>query len=151
MPAVKRFAVDFLTRKDPARWLTILGPSGIGKTLIMGQLYRFLKKRRARGHVYTTRHVQAGIDLADYEAPADYGKMGLIYLEDFAADTNPVIYDRSVELLRYRPFRWTLIDCNLSLEELGQRCPRVASRVLRDGSEVVEIPLSVPDYNLRPS
>lgn len=168
MPAVKRFATDVLWhRRQPdvlPYWLTILGPSGIGKTLILQQLYRTLANNTERWPILTDptngsereaqcAHVTAGQDLEDHRAPREYGRYELIYLEDYGATSGKgagaVTLDRSTELLLYRPKRWTIIDANMSFAELGGIAPRVASRLLRDGSILLEIPKDVPDYNLR--
>lgn len=168
MPAVKRFATDVLWhRRQPdvtPYWLTILGPSGVGKTLILEQLYDALANNTERWPIQTDSngserearcaHVVPGIDLDDHKAPKDFGNYELIYLEDFGAVTakgsGAVTLDRSTELLLYRPKTWTILDANLTFEEFGAIAPRVASRLLRDGSTLIELPAEIPDYNLRP-
>lgn len=163
LPAVRRFASDVLLHRElqvTPYWLTLLGPSGVGKTLILEELFYFLE---GRDHTWPIRtgpngssrtprcaHIVPGQDLTDWGAAAEYGRYDLIYLEDLGATGGPVM-QRAIELLQYRARKWTLIDANMSLEEMGRpdKCPRVASRLLRDGSVMIEIPMDVPDYNLR--
>ncbi len=167
LPAVKRFATDVLWhRRQPEvtpYWLTILGPSGVGKTLVLRQLYQTLADHDERWPIQTRSdgserspncaHVQPGLDLEHHRRPAEYGRFDLIYLEDYGATSGKgagaVTFDRATELLLYRPFRWTLIDANMSFAELGALAPRVASRLVRDGSILIEIPPDCPDFNLR--
>lgn len=166
LPAVKRFASDVLLHKElrvTPYWLTLLGPSGVGKTLILEQLYYFLEGRDYSWPIPTPKfegdtssrtprcaHIVPGQDLTDWHAASEYGRYDLIYLEDLGATGGPVM-QRAIELLQYRARKWTIIDANMSLEEMGRpdKCPRVASRLLRDGSQLIEIPMDVPDYNLR--
>lgn len=167
LPAVQRFASDVLRhRRQPdvmPYWLTLLGPSGIGKTLILQQLYRFLANRtelwpiqtRSDGSEREARcaHIVPGEDLDDHRAPSDFGRYDLIYLEDYGATSGKgsgaVTLDRSTELLMCRPGRWTIIDANLGFAEFGEIAPRLASRLVRDGSILLELPKAIPDYNLR--
>lgn len=168
LPAVKRFATDVLWhRRQPdvtPYWLTILGPSGIGKTLILEQLYRALANNTERWPIQTDHtngserearcaHVIPGQDLEDFSAPREYGRYDLIYLEDYGATSGKgagaVTFDRSTELLLYRPKMWTIIDANLDFAEMGTLAPRLASRLLRDGSLLIELPKEIKDFNLR--
>lgn len=167
LPAVKRFATDVLWhRRQPdvmPYWLTILGPSGIGKTLILKQLYRALANNVERWPIQTgddgsergaeCAHVVPGRDLTDFRAPKEYAEFELIYLEDYGATSGKgagaVTFDRSTELLLYRPQMWTILDANMDFAELGALAPRVASRLLRDGSILIELPKAIPDYNLK--
>lgn len=166
MPAVKRFCSDVIAGDVAPYWLTILGPSGVGKTLAQRQAFRMLSRNE---HLWPIRvgdhgserfaqcaHIQPGRDLSDYRAPKDYGDYDLLYVEDIGAGSDmakgsgSVTASRVIELLQYRPFRWTLICANMDMEEIEKRLdPRVASRLIRDGSVVIEIPKTVPDYNMR--
>lgn len=166
LPAVHRFCSDVIQGDVAPYWLTILGPSGVGKTLALRQAYRMLSRNDhlwpiAVGDQGSERfaqcaHIQPGKDLCDYRAPKDYGEYDLLYVEDIGAGADmtkgsgSVTASRVVELLQYRPFRWTLICANMDMEMIEQKLdPRVASRLIRDGSVVIEIPKNVPDYNLR--
>jgi hypothetical protein len=166
LPAVQHFASDVLLhrkRRITPYWLTILGPSGIGKTLILSQLYRLLANNVERWPIQTDSdgsdrfaecaHVVPGRDLDTFTAAKEYGDFDLIYLEDFGATSGKgsgaVTLDRSIELMLYRPKRWTLLDANMSFAEIGELAPRLASRLLRDGSKPIELPQDIPDFNLR--
>lgn len=168
MPAVLRFASDVLVkRRRPVTpyWLTVLGPSGVGKTLLLAQLFRKLANNTERWPIRTRddgsersadcAHVIPGQDLNDHKAPSYFGRFDLLYIEDAGAMGNrgagAVINDRTTELLLYRPRKWTLIDSNLTLDEFaGNLDPRIVSRLKRDGSILIELSPEIPDYNFRP-
>src|SRR5690348_12865689 len=44
LPAVKRFVSDVIAGDVEPYWLTILGPSGVGKTLLLKQCFRMLDR-----------------------------------------------------------------------------------------------------------
>ncbi len=170
MPAVQRFCSDVIAGDVRPYWLTILGPSGVGKTLALRQAFRMLSRndhlwpRRTFNkdgslkseHACTHAHIVPGQDLDDWKAAKDYGDYDLLYVEDIGAGlgidkgAGAVTSSRIAELMQYRPFKWTLLDANLSLQMVSTKLdPRIASRLLRDGSVLIELPKSVPDYNLR--
>lgn len=167
LPAVMRFASDVMRHRVHSitpYWLTFLGPSGIGKTFLLEQLFKCLADNIERWPILTgsdgsergarCAHIKPAADLDDFEAPADFGRYDLIYAEDVGAMGNKgsgaVITDRTVELLLHRPRRWTLIDANLTLEEMAATLDaRVVSRLKRDGSVLIELPNEIPDYNFR--
>lgn len=137
-------------------WLTILGPSGVGKTLALRQAFNYLSNRDGLWNGGDCAHVVPGIDLCDWRAPKDYGAFDLIYVEDIGAGAyqdkgaGAVVTSRVAELLQYRPMKWTLLDANLSLGQVETRLdPRIASRLKRDGSILIQLPDDVPDYNDR--
>jgi hypothetical protein len=161
MPAVHRFCSDVLDDEEP-RWLTILGPSGIGKTFALRQAFRMLSRNEHLWEVKTrtgTRlpqcaHIIPGEDLTDYRAPRDYGRYDLLYVEDIGAGANvrqgsgSVTISRVAELLQYRTGKWTLLCANLNRTEISQHLdPRIASRLKRDGSVLLDLPKEVPDFS----
>ncbi len=163
VPALKRFASDVIADETPY-WLTILGPSGVGKTFALKQAYSFLRRNEHLWEVGTQTgsrlpqcaHIIPGEDLNDWQAPKDYGKYDLIYVEDIGAGAGTekgagaVTTARVAELLQYRTGRWTLLCANKSMAQVAKDLdPRIASRLLRDGSVLIELPKDVPDYNLR--
>lgn len=173
LPAVERFCSDvFNYQKQPEvlpYWLTILGPSGVGKTLILRQAFRLLARNGFLWETQTSTgtrlpqcaHLKPMEDLRDWEAPGAYADYELLYIEDIGAGASvdatgrakgaaAVTASRVNELLMSRVGKWTLLDANLTLSEISaQLDPRIASRLKRDGSLLLEIPSTVPDYNFR--
>lgn len=173
LPAVERFCSDVFNyanqREVLPYWLTVLGPSGVGKTLILRQAFRLLARN---GFLWETQtatgtrlpqcaHLKPMEDLRDWEAPGAYADYELLYVEDIGAGASvdatgrakgaaAVTASRVNELLMSRVGKWTLLDANLTLSEIStQLDARIASRLKRDGSLLLEIPSTVRDYNFR--
>lgn len=166
MPAVRRFVSDVLNHAAQPEvepyWLTILGPSGVGKTLALKQAFKMLARNEHLWEIPTATgsrmpqcaHIIPGEDLTDWRAAKDYGSYDLIYVEDIGAGAGidrgagAVTTSRIAELLQYRTGRWTLLDANMSRRTIEEKIdPRIASRLKRDGSILLQIPDAVPDFN----
>ncbi len=165
MPAVHRFVSDVLQHAQQPEfepyWLTILGPSGIGKTLALKQAFKMLSRNEHLWEIETATgsrmpqcaHIVPGEDLTDWRAPKDYGAYDLIYVEDIGSGggvdkgAGAVTASRVTELLQYRTGRWTMLDGNMTRGAVAERLDsRVASRLKRDGSILLELPDEVPDF-----
>jgi hypothetical protein len=171
LPAVKNFCMDVLSKESGTRgrWLTILGPSGIGKTLILQQAFQFLRmhwmtdvKTRwpdgtKSGRTREFAHVIPSVHLDHFKAASEYAKFDLIYVEDIGAGeglgdkgAGKVTRNRLAELMQLRTGKFTLADANLTLGEVAtQLDPRIASRLKRDGSILIELSPEIPDYNFQ--
>lgn len=161
LPAVRDFCSAVLNREQPRRWLSLLGPSGVGKTHILKQALAFLEEP-GRWRVKTTTgfrspqvaHIIPAKDLTDYKAANDYARYDLIYIEDIGAGAanadkgaGAVTRSRIMELLQLRSGKWTMLDANLMRRDIASQLDgRIASRLKRDGSWMVEIPQEVPDF-----
>ena len=171
LTAAACFASDVLERGEP-HWLSILGPSGVGKTHVLRQTFNLLRKAAservwrvwtAEGRsepgwgTPTTAHIIPNADLDDYQAPRDFAKLDLVYIEDIGAGSSQtdkgaarVVRDRIMELLQLRSRKWTLLDANLYRRDLEQHFDgRIASRLTRDGSVMIEVPETTPDHHNR--
>lgn len=160
---MKAFATEVLSRGRP-RWLSLLGPPGVGKTHILSQLVEMLERYRQHWKVRTPdgwrgvqiAHIIPAEDLEDYKAPKAFAKYDLIYIEDIgsgadsAAGSGKVLRNRVLELLQLRTKKWTLADSNLSTEEIADQFDaRIASRLRRDGSLAIKLNDKIPDYQDR--
>lgn len=158
LPAVQAFCSAALRREPPARWLSFLGPSGVGKTHLLRQAFRFLEARMRIKTVTGWRaaqcaHIIPAEDLTDWQAPRDYAGYDVIYVEDIASGgdatkgSGGVLRSRIAELLQLRSRRWTMLDGNLSRSQVAACFDgRIASRLKRDGSWLVEIGGDCPDF-----
>lgn len=159
------FAADVLAGR-PKRWLSLLGPSGIGKTLTNTDLLRFLERHWTRivtrrhedgstsGRTPQMAHIVPARDLDTYTAARDYAAFDLVYVEDIGSGqfsdkgAGAVIKSRLAELLQLRTGKWTLLDANMHRSEVStQLDSRIASRLRRDGSVCLEISDEVADFN----
>jgi len=164
LPAVQSFCSAVIQREQPRRWLSLLGPSGVGKTHVLKQVLACLQSAAARGHwkIPTptghrspqVAHLIPAVDLQDFRAPRDYARYDVIYIEDIGSGAaldhrgaGAVTRSRIAELLQLRSGKWTLLDANLYRREIGEQLDgRIASRLKRDGSWMVEVPMEVPDF-----
>ena len=163
LPAVQAFCSAVIERETPRRWLSLLGPSGVGKTHILKQALICLQSANARGlwKIPTPTghrgpqiaHLIPAVDLGDFRAARDYARHDVIYIEDIGSGATldkgagAVMRSRIAELLQLRSNRWTIMDANLYRAEIESRIDgRIASRLKRDGSWMIEIPDEVPDF-----
>jgi DNA replication protein DnaC len=163
LPAVQAFCSAILRAQTPRRWLSLLGPSGIGKTFILRQALACLRRAHETGHwslpTPTGRrgpqmaHLIPAEDLQDWAAPRAYARHDVLYIEDIGsgADTDAgagrVLRNRILELLQLRSGRWTFLCANQHRAQLAESLDhRTASRLQRDGSVCLELPAEVPDF-----
>lgn len=168
--------VDDIARDREPRWLSLLGTSGAGKTMLAKLISKLFRKsfhgrtnwpatERTRtatcpygriiqyrggfinwGDAINNRMLQG-----EYDFLADMRDYSFFAIDDIASE-----YERHRELsasklynvLEARLGKWTVITANLSLEQIGTVLDtRIASRMLRNESTVVDV--NVPDFNLR--
>lgn len=154
-----KFAAAVLSKRKP-RWFSLLGPSGIGKTLTNKDLMTFLRRHWPRIQTQTgfrppqIAHIVPAEDLGDYKAARAYAAYDLVYIEDIGAGqfgdkgAGAVTKGRVIELLQLRTGKWTLLDANLYRGDIASQLDsRIASRLRRDGSVCIEISDAVPDFN----
>lgn len=159
--AAHNFIEDIREGKPP-RWLSLLGGSGAGKTYLADRIWRWYKN---------SKHFQPSIGddivypgtffnwsrfanrLSQNEGRAeldDYMEEKLVVADEIGADRDKsgFVRDCLAKLCSARVNKWTILTCNMSLGDIERNMDvRIASRMLRDGSEVVDVEL--PDFNLR--
>lgn len=147
-------------------WLSLLGTSGAGKTYLAKRIFRW---HRECGQFNDTAEQQRGLPEVVYArewcwwpemAGLLKGNEGYGWLHDVESATFTVFDEIGAELdksghvtnrlsnaLGSRVGKWTIITSNQSLGSIDRDLDaRVASRMIRDGSVVVEV--NVPDYAL---
>jgi DNA replication protein DnaC len=163
--ACTRFCCDMASGVTEARWITLAGRSGIGKTMLARGITRFFRRHLdclrdesqpgrylRRGGLKQWGAVVGDMLSGDYSGIRDLRDDWFVALDDIGAE-----YERNKELstaklyeiLSARERRFTVITANLSLAEIGDKLDnRIASRLLRHGSTVISAPKTI-DYNLR--
>ncbi len=169
------FLDDLMSDREP-RWLTLLGTSGAGKTMLAREIWNYFRD---------CRHGQINMPASDrtINESCPHGRIvrdrgGFInwgsainnrmlkgeydFLDDLRGYSFFVIDDIASEHARHRELsasklynvfearlnKWTVITANLSLQQISETLDaRIASRMIRGKSIVVDV--EVPDYNLR--
>ena len=126
------------------RWLSLLGTSGAGKTMLAREV-----RRVCGGKFVTWTRVTNMLREGEYRWFSDLMREHIVILDDIGSEhATPFVAAKLYEFLSERVGRWTVVTANLSLEQIGQRIDvRIASRMRRDDSQVVDV--DVPDFNLR--
>lgn len=159
--AVAKFASE-LNHERP-HWLCLLGHSGIGKTHIAREVYRhFMDFARFevhldRDHQHIDGNTGQFVDWRKFAGDLRSGCFGrledierdwFVVLDDVGSEHDPSGFIASAldricnSRSDMKKPKWTLITCNLMLNQIAERIDtRIADRMLRNGSVVVEASL----------
>jgi DNA replication protein DnaC len=137
-----RFITAYKRDLEP-RWLSLLGSSGAGKTMLAQEI-----KQVCGGRFVPWIKVCKMLREGEYRWFDDLCDELLLYLDDIGSEHHTdFIAAKLYELLSIRVPKWTVITANLSLQQLSDVDGRIASRMIRGESVVVDV--DVPDFNLR--
>lgn len=162
-----RFCAAMGNRYVPAYWLTLLGPPATGKTMLAKLCCRFFSQyldafrderadptkeiRYRRGGFKSWGNVMRDMTEGDYTGLRDLRKDWFVCLDDIGAEYSrqrELSSAKLYEILNAREGLFTIITANLTLQQINEQMDaRIASRLLRHGSVVVDI--NAKDYNLR--
>lgn len=148
--ACAQFVADYTANGAPY-WLTLSGPTGCGKSMLLEQTHRqivrvFADREPTRGgnaprsfdaYGFTSR-MRGG----EYELPKELASASMLSFDDLGAsrDTTGFVADSLCWLAEMRLGRWTMWTTNLDSAALVQRIDeRFVSRLIRAGSRVVTI------------
>jgi len=168
LDAARAFCTAMAGKYTPAYWLSLLGPSGTGKTMLARRCVRFFQQHldgfldERHDPTYERYHRRGGLKgwagvvgdmlAGDYTGLRNLRDDWLVTLDDIGSEHErhrELSTSKLYEILNARAGRFTLITANLDLEQINRRLDaRLASRLLRDGNVVVDV--STVDYNLRP-
>lgn len=161
-----RFCAAMAGCSTPAYWLSLLGPSGTGKTMLARKIVRFFR-RHLEGEIDENRG-RPGVDcyrrtggllewsrMLDRMMESDFGFMRqamddwLVCLDDIGAE-HPTLSELSASklfsILNARQGKFTVLTANLRMDEIAERLdPRIASRLLRHGGVVIDT-TGCPDF-----
>ncbi len=147
--AVSRMAGDIVEkRQDCKRWVTLAGKSGSGKTHLARKMVDILRERGwSAGKVQFWYWGKAFERIMEDSAVMDWLiKRPVLVLDDIGASY--IGSDRAaqlqaaklLELLEGRLGKWTLLTSNLWARDIAEKLdPRIASRLKRGGSEVIDM------------
>lgn len=162
--AAARF-VKAVKAGDKPYWLSFLGTSGSGKTYLARKVWKWFQgstlfradvDEKEDEIIYPGSWVNwpklAGELLGNsgYTRLDEIQSEKLIVIDEIGADRDPSghVRDCLARVLTGRVNKWTVITSNKSLGEIQRDIDtRISSRMLRDGSVVVDV--TMMDYNLR--
>lgn len=171
--AAEGFALSLLAHQPPY-WLTLLGSSGAGKTMLAKWINRVFKQTRDwqidwvatektktdnlpngriirdRGDYVSWATVARLMREGEYRILDDLCQLSFLVVDDIGAEHGSgFVNSKLYELCARRENKWTVFTGNLSLSDIEKEMDaRIASRMIRHGSVVVDV--NVLDYNLRP-
>jgi len=153
----------------PPYWLTLSGVNGCGKTMLANQACGYIARHYPhagsvwisgeRGRLTTRRPRVVWIDEVafvqrckegEYDLPEYLGEDWLVVLDDLGASRDKTGFagEMLFRLCNARREKFTLFTTNLDLKGIAERIdPRIASRLIRDGSEFKAI--AAGDYAIR--
>lgn len=147
-------------------WISLLGSSGAGKTMLAERIVRWGRKHQERlqdprfnpeHHIkYRDIRMFRWSRCVERMLEGDYGWVReakedwLVCCDDIGAEYDKIkslAISKLYEITEARRGLWTIFTANKSLEQVAQMDGRISSRMLRDESVVIEV--DVQDYNLR--
>jgi len=135
------------TRKSEfkPRWLSLLGTSGTGKTMLARQVGRRLGYSVFKLWLDIAASVRAG----NHQEFLDLCDKDILIVDDVFSEYRTEYSDAKLcEFFIRREYKWTMITANVSMEAIAEKYDqRIASRMIRHSSVVVDVDL--PDWNLR--
>lgn len=165
LEAAKIFCRDMASSDRPARWITLLGPSGVGKTMLMKCITRFFRTHLDylldERSEHMENHLRRGgfkpwlTALGEMQGGDFTGLMHLksdwfLALDDIGTERagNDFGLTKLYEVLYARENLFTVITCNLPLDSIAERMDtRISSRLLRNNSMLVDV--ETVDYSKR--
>lgn len=160
LSAAKQFCAELVSGRNP-HWLSFLGSSGAGKTHLAKRITAFFRQHvqyyseprtaatiKRQGGLVSWGKVVNDLREGDYTVARDLSEDFFVCIDDIGSEHgSQFVSSKLYEIADSRIEKWTVLTSNLSLEEIGRIETRIASRMLRNESEVIDI--DVQDYNLR--
>lgn len=147
---VREYHAALLGLVNP-RWLTIVGEAGCGKTHCAKALWREVKRAlnwNTSRCVYIPHFVYWPQFVGElrggdgFDMLRDMQRWPFLFLDDIGAerDTTGFATEALNTLLGCRSGKWTVLTSNLGAIDWAKTEPRIASRMIRDGSRLLQAP-----------
>lgn len=144
-----------IVAKDPPRWLSLLGKSGVGKTSLAKTFARWAQSRQPQQVLWTWARICDRCAQGDWGIIEQLRTQRILVLDDIFRPydfplTGASAFDRKTfralgTLLNERVGKWTVITDNNLRREIATRDIPIASRLSREESVIVEF-TSAPDF-----
>lgn len=157
LTAAMHWGLDLYSDRHP-RWISFVGKSGTGKTFL-GNMCKDLARKHP-GLMYHNSLISPIFmrhwpKLLEKLRDKEYWRIGecldanVLFLDELALEHDPSGFgaDKMCQILSGRVGKWTIITSNLGMEKIEAIDTRIASRMVRDGSVVVEC--NTVDYAMR--
>jgi len=131
--------------KFKPRWLSLLGSSGTGKTM----LAKKVASRVPLCNFELWLDIAASVRGGEHDQFLSLCDEDFLVVDDVFSEYRTEFSDAKLcEFFTRREYKWTMITANVSMETIAEKYDqRIASRMIRHGSVVVDVDL--PDWNLR--
>jgi|GEM_PF-1600684 len=140
-------------------WITFMGTSGAGKTMICDRIWGWVQNRPNFNHtgldyypskVYWPDFVDKLRDGNAYDQYNDMKRWPFLYLDDVWADRQTEFSSEKLStLLGCRMDQWTIMTANATMQAIAENDVRISSRIIRDGNRFVIV--KTKDYHMRQS
>ncbi len=168
-----RFIDDLFSARTP-RWLSMIGNTGIGKTMLAKRIWHLFKEHRHleidwprskateiggkqgriirwRGGFLNWKTAMNRMLDGDYAFLDDLRNYDFFVFDDIISEYSKLrelSASKLYDVFESRIGKWTVITANASLEQIGEILdPRIASRMIRNNGVVLDV--DVQDFNLR--
>ena len=165
----RRFVFSMGSGNVPAYWLSLVGSSGTGKTMLARMVtnifLRYIEGLRDEnrgnsgdrfsrmGGMMSWPHCVERMLEGDFGFTRQCKDDWFLALDDVGAENEKLRElgtSKLFSILNERQHKFTLLTCNYGLSEIAQRMdPRIASRLIRHGGVIVDS-TGVSDFNLLP-
>ena len=161
--AAEKFFCDVVRGEKPY-WISFLGTSGAGKTMLAKEIFRAVwngprkfvhpvnKANLVRSCQWVSwRKASQEFLSGNFEISWDMCDDWFVALDDIGANYDTakgLVNSKLGDIVDARIGKWTIVTCNLSLQQISdQMDARISSRMIRGGSVVIDVEL--PDFNAR--
>lgn len=151
--AIVAFVGDIRTGYYPYT-ITLLGSSGIGKTMLANEVYRWAKRNpQLLGYAPYISYLTASGACerylnGEYNLPELMIREHFLVLDDIGTEHDPrgTFRNRIQQVIDKRIGKWTILTSNLSFTQLQHYDSRMASRLIRGDGKVIHS--KATDWNL---
>jgi hypothetical protein len=142
------FAMD-MRNHEPGRFLSLLGQTSAGKTMLARLLLRFWNRGLARPHARLLDWPSH--DWREVEAERDTPMLAIDEIGRGTRGGNGPEWTRLMDLLNHRQSRrlWTVLTSNLTYPEIQRQDPAIASRLRRNEGIVLQAGADVRPFEER--